>query len=149
MKMMNKYPDSLPVAKRNLLAAAEKALANAYAPYSRYRVGAAVLTAGGRIFTGCNVENASYGVTICAERVAAAAAVAAGERKFAALAVVTDDGAPAPPCGLCRQFLVEFSPDLPVLMANRRGDLLEGNLLSYLPGAFTGEFLPGKGKNKK
>lgn len=145
--MVNKHPN-LPAVKRNLLAAAEKALANAYAPYSRYRVGAAVLTAGGRVYTGCNIENASYGATICAERVAAAAAVAAGEREFTALAVVTNQGAPAPPCGLCRQFLVEFSPDLQLLMANRQGDLLEGNLLSYLPGAFTGEFLPGKEGNK-
>ncbi len=144
--MGNKYP-ALPAVKRDLLAAAEKALANAYAPYSRYRVGAAVLTAGGRIYTGCNIENASYGVTLCAERVAAAAAVAAGEREFTALAVVTDQGPPAPPCGLCRQFLVEFAPGLQLLMANRRGDLREGDLQSYLPGAFTGQFLSGNEKN--
>jgi cytidine deaminase len=99
-----------------LAAAAVHVRANAHAPYSNFRVGAAVLTESGEIFTGCNVENASYGLTICAERVAVGAAVAAGHKKIAAVAVVTAGG--HSPCGACRQVLCEFGPAMEVLLCD-------------------------------
>jgi cytidine deaminase len=102
--------------KRKLLAAARAAQKNAYAPYSKFRVGAALLTKSGKIFTGCNVENASYGLTICAERVAITKAVSDGHRQFRALAVVCPGKKPTP-CGACRQFLAEFG-DLTVICAD-------------------------------
>jgi cytidine deaminase len=100
-----------------LLEAATRARANAYAPYSGYEVGAAVLGADGRIFAGCNFENASYGLALCAERTAVAQLVAAGGRKLAALVVVTTGPEPGPPCGLCRQTLSELADDLPIGLA--------------------------------
>jgi cytidine deaminase len=102
-----------------LLATARKAAHNTYSPYSKFPVGAALMTVGGKVFTGCNVENASYGLTICAERVAVASAVAAGHRKFKALAVVGGRGKAARPCGACLQVLSEFcGPDFPVTLAS-------------------------------
>lgn len=98
-----------------LVAAASAARDQAYAPYSAFRVGCALLAADGRIFTGANVENAAYGSTICAERVAMPAAVVAGAREFVALAVVGDGEDPCTPCGACRQVLLEFAPDLTVI----------------------------------
>ena len=95
--------------------AARKAAAGAYCPYSRFRVGAALLTDDERIITGCNIENASYGATICAERVALAAALAAGVRNFKALVIAAGERTPAPPCGICRQMLAEFAaPEFPI-----------------------------------
>lgn len=94
-----------------LLRAAAAAARRAYAPYSHYRVGAAILTRNGRIFTGCNVENASYGLTICAERAAACAAITAGERAFRAIAIVAAGRSLPYPCGACRQVLREFGGD--------------------------------------
>jgi len=95
-----------------LIRAARDVRKRAHAPYSKYRVGAALLTQDGKIITGCNVENASYGLTICAERGAICSAVAQGHRKFVALALVSSSG--AGPCGACRQVLVEFAPEMPV-----------------------------------
>lgn len=104
-----------------LVAAARAARAHAYAPYSRYRVGAAVLTKSGRIFAGCNVENATYGATVCAERNAIGAMVAAGEREPIACVVVTAGPTPGTPCGVCRQVLSEFAADMPVMLVAESG----------------------------
>jgi cytidine deaminase len=120
-----------------LLAAARQARDAAYAPYSGdFKVGAAVLAADGRIFTGCNIENASFGATMCAERVAIFAAVATGQRQLKALAVVADTPEPVAPCGLCRQVLSEFSPACQVIMANLKGDYQVLTLDQLLPLAF-------------
>jgi cytidine deaminase len=119
-----------------LVAAARTARANAYAPYSRFPVGAALAMDDGRIFAGCNVENRSYGLTICAERNALAAAVVAGSRHVVAVAVVTDSSPPAPPCGLCLQALSEFAADLPVLLTNVSGERRELKLSDLLPYPF-------------
>ena len=113
---------------------------HAHAPYSKFLVGAALLTESGEIVCGCNVENASYGLTICAERVAFSTAVAAGHRRFQALAIATSGG--HPPCGACRQFAAEFCDDLPILLidSDRPDHVLESNLRKLLPGRF--EFPP-------
>ena len=120
-----------------LLAAAVSAQNHAYAPYSNFRVGAALLAADGRVFTGANVENAAYGSTICAERVAMPAAVVAGVREFVALAVVGDGPGPCTPCGACRQVLFEFAPDLVVIAAGSDGAMARYRLgPELLPAGF-------------
>lgn len=119
-----------------LLHKAWEARERAYAPYSRFAVGAALLTTDGRIFTGCNVENISYGLTICAERVAVGTAIAAGFHNFLGLAVVADTTTPVSPCGACRQVLSEFG-DFPVLLANRQQHI-EFALSQLLPRASAG-----------
>ena len=101
-----------------LVAAARVARENAYAPYSNFRVGAAVMGASGRIYVGCYVENATYGATVCAERAAVCSMVAAGETRLTAVAVFTDCNPAASPCGICRQVLVEFAEDAPVVVAS-------------------------------
>jgi cytidine deaminase len=122
---------------QKLLECARQAREAAYAPYSGdFKVGAAVLTADGRIFAGCNVENASFGAAICAERVAIFSAVAAGQRNFTALAVIADTTQPTAPCGLCRQVLIEFSPACQVIMANVKGEYQILTLEQLLPSAF-------------
>ncbi len=105
----------------SLIAAARRARENAHAPYSNFRVGAALRAKSGRIFGGCNVENATYGLTVCAERVAIFKAVSEGERGFDAVAVVTDADSLTPPCGACRQLIWEFCGDVPIVMANLKG----------------------------
>ena len=104
-----------------LITAATQARENAHAPYSNFRVGAALRSSSGRIFGGCNVENATYGLTVCAERVAIFKAISEGERGFSAIAVVTDTDTLTPPCGACRQLIWEFCGDIPVTMANLTG----------------------------
>ncbi|MFH1808980.1 MAG: cytidine deaminase [Pseudomonadota bacterium] len=122
--------------ERELCALALAARNNAHAPYSKFSVGAALRTSSGRVFTGCNVENASFGLTICAERNAVAAAVAAGEREFKAIAIATDLREPASPCGACRQVLAEFAPELRVLLTNPEGRIMRLKLSTLLPRRF-------------
>lgn len=120
-----------------LLAAARAVRAHAYAPASQFHVGAAVLAADGRVFVGCNVENASYGLTVCAERNAVAAAVAAGVRSLRACAVVTDLREPGRPCGACRQVLAEFGPGMALVLGGLDAVVVTTTLDRLLPDPFT------------
>jgi cytidine deaminase len=106
-----------------LVAAAKQARENAHAPYSNFRVGAALRANSGRIFGGCNVENATYGLTVCAERIAIFKAISEGERGFDAIAVSTDTDTLTPPCGACRQIIWEFCGDVPVILSNLKGKI--------------------------
>ena len=122
--------------------AAKQAAAQAYAPYSKFPVGVAVLADSGKIYTGCNVENASYGGTVCAERNAIGAAVVAGERKFSALLVYTPQAMLTPPCGICRQVIAEFfNPDAPIASCNHLQQQQDWTLGELLPAAFTPTYL--------
>ncbi|MGI6713319.1 MAG: cytidine deaminase [Bacillota bacterium] len=121
-----------------LLAAAEKAKEKAYAPYSQFRVGAALLTAEGRLFIGCNIENAAYSLTNCAERTAVFSAVAAGYRKFTAIAISSDSADFISPCGACRQVLVEFGSGVKVIMGNNKGEFITRTVEELLPLYFNG-----------
>ena len=123
-----------------LIEAARRAQQQAYAPYSRYRVGAAVEGSDGSVFAGCNVENASYGLVMCAERVAIGAAVAGGVREFRRVVVVSDSEPPAPPCGACRQVIFEFAPDAEVLAVGPRSSH-RWTMRELLPAAFSGSQL--------
>ena len=123
-----------------LIEAARRAQQQAYAPYSRYRVGAAVEGADGSVFAGCNVENASYGLVMCAERVAIGAAVSSGVRAFRRVVVVSDSEPPAPPCGACRQVIFEFAPDAEVLAVGPRSSH-RWTMRDLLPAAFSGSQL--------
>lgn len=141
----HRTPAPLPAARAaDLLARARAARANAYAPYSRFPVGAALLAADGRVFTGVNVENASYGLTACAELTAVAKAVSEGVRDFRAIAVVgPQDDAACPPCGSCRQVLAEFGPELVVVTPGEGGEPATARVADLLPGAF-GAARPGR-----
>jgi len=135
-------------AEANELAqAAREASERAYAPYSKFNVGAALLCASGAVFTGGNVENASYGLTVCAERAAVFGAVAAGERRFRALAVYADADEPTPPCGACLQVLSEFADDLPIYLAGRGGGWREVRLRQLYPMPFGRTALGDQGKD--
>jgi cytidine deaminase len=128
------------VKDKELVALATEARQQAYAPYSHYAVGAALLTASGKVYTGCNVENASYGMAICAERTAVVKAVSEGERDFTAIAVVTENG--GTPCGACRQVLSEFGPDMRVLVADASGNYCVYRMTDLLPASFGPAQLP-------
>jgi cytidine deaminase len=133
-----KRPSGVELMTR-LIEAARKVRGNAHAPYSRYRVGAAIATRSGRVFVGCNVENASYGATLCAERSAIAQMVAAGEKDPVACAVVTAGPRPGSPCGICRQVLAEFSRDMPIALVGDGASRLkrrDTTLSALLPDAF-------------
>lgn len=125
-----------PRGSDDLLRVAHAATALAYAPYSNVHVGAALLGHDGQVYAGCNVENASYGLTICAERAAVFRAVASGERRFLAIAIATDRARPVMPCGACRQVLAEFAPDLEVIVQGREGEPERAKLSDLLPRAF-------------
>ncbi|MEW5784663.1 MAG: cytidine deaminase [Bacillota bacterium] len=129
----------------SLLAAARAACTRAYAPYSGFAVGAALLTDEGIVFTGSNIENASFGLTVCAERTAVWSAVHAGYRKFSRIAVAADCSPPPAPCGACRQVLWELAGDIEVVMGNPAGDIVERRLADLLPQAFSGADLTRKG----
>lgn len=137
----------LPAADRELVESARAARERAYTPYSQFRVGAALVTESGREFRGCNIENASYGLTNCAERTALFTAVAAGEKDVQAIAVVADTENLTTPCGACRQVMVELAPRARVLIANLKGDVLVTSTRDLLPGAFTSDELSqGQGR---
>jgi cytidine deaminase len=124
-----------------LLDAALAAREHAHAPYSHFRVGAALEDAAGRIHTGCNVENATYGLTLCAERVAVFKAISEGARQFRRIAVAADTGTLTPPCGACRQILWEFCGDIEIIMTNPRGKSETVRLKELFPRAFDASFL--------
>ncbi|MGI6037572.1 MAG: cytidine deaminase [Limnochordia bacterium] len=126
--------------REELIQRAIAALDHAYAPYSQFKVGAAVLGGSGKIYVGCNVENASYGATLCAERVAIGSAIAAGEREIKGIAVVGDTPEVISPCGICRQVLLEFAPTT-VLMGNTQGKWEEKQIEDLLPHGFSGSSL--------
>ena len=119
-----------------LIAAATAARERAFAPFSKFKVGAALEAEDGTVVPGCNVESASYGLTMCAERVAIGRGVTDGFRCFKRVAVVTDTATPTPPCGACRQLLWEFAPDAEVLLANLNGDVVKWTVRELIPGAF-------------
>jgi cytidine deaminase len=120
-----------------LIQKAREVQKNAYAPYSKIVVGAALLAKSGAVFTGCNVENASYGATMCAERVALYQAIAAGERDFLKIAIVSNLEDFTYPCGICRQVLSEFSPTLTIVLANEKNEIVTTTLDKLLPYAFS------------
>jgi cytidine deaminase len=124
-----------------LIGMAMQARENAFAPYSNFKVGAALLAANGKVYTGCNVENASYGLTVCAERVALWKAISEGEREFTRMAVVTGSDRPASPCGACRKLLWEFCGDIDIILANTRGARESRRVRELFPLPFDRSFL--------
>lgn len=125
-----------------LVEAALRARLNAFAPYSNYKVGAALVAASSKVYTGCNVENATYGLTVCAERVALWKAISEGERHFTRIVVSSESDPPATPCGACRQLLWEFAGDIEVILANPQGRRVTHQLKRLFPEAFDRSFLP-------
>lgn len=132
---MNKDFQANKAAYGRLFQAAEAVLPNAYVPFSHFQVGAALMTEEGEVFTGVNVENSSYGGTICAERTACVKALSEGHRKFKAIAIASSGGT-AFPCGICRQFLYEFAPDLIVILGGDTDHLMKYTLRELLPEGF-------------
>lgn len=128
--------------EQRLIQSAMEAQQRAYAPYSDFPVGAALGTAKGEIYCGCNVENASFGLTVCAERNALATAIVCGERDFVRLAIVSTSNPPASPCGACRQVLAEFANELLILLVNDSGVVERVPLTRLLPLSFSGQMVP-------
>lgn len=126
----------LTATQKKLIQAAKLARKKAYAPYSKFKVGSALLTSDGKIYQGCNIEVTNYRGTICAEHAALVHAITEGKNKFSAIAVLADQKIPCPPCGACRQALFEFAPKLEVIMVNLKDDVLITTLDRLLPGAF-------------
>lgn len=126
---------------KDLIEKARAARENAYAPFSDFKVGAALLTAGGEIITGCNIENASYGLTMCAERVAIFKAISDGARDFTKICVVADTENLTPPCGACRQIIWEFCGDVEIVLSNLDGATEKFQMSELLPKAFDAKFL--------
>ncbi len=144
---MEKQSRTTPM--KDLVTAATAARESAHAPYSGFKVGAAIRTASGRIFTGCNVENIAYPEGTCAEAGAIAAMVAAGEREIAEVLVIAGGEEPVSPCGGCRQKLAEFgAPDVPVTMATTSGRIATAHLGELLPGAFSARHMAGDGEGE-
>lgn len=123
---------------QELIDKAKEARANAYAPHSKFLVGSALITENGKIFTGCNIENVSLGLSICAERVAIFKAVAEGIKDIRAIAVIGDTEEPCTPCGACRQVMIEFAPDMKVVMANLHNKIKIKKARDLLPDSFKG-----------
>jgi cytidine deaminase len=128
----------------SLIEAAKRARSQSVAPFSNFQVGAAVKTADGKVYTGCNIESASYGLTVCAERVAIWKALSEGERQFTELAVVADTETLTPPCGTCRQIIWEFARGVTIVFANLNGESEEFQIADLLPRAFDARFLKKK-----
>ncbi len=122
---------------KELLSIADKAMENAYAPYSKFKVGAALLCKDGTVFTGCNIENATYGATNCAERTAVFKAVSEGQREFEAIAIVSSGGGETFPCGICRQVMAEFAPEINVILRDEEDNEHIYPLMELLPKSFT------------
>ena len=135
------------MAKQELIAEALKAREFAYVPYSKFKVGAALLTEDGKVYKGCNIENAAYSLCNCAERTALFKAYSEGEKSFKMLAVAADTPGPVSPCGACRQVISELcSPNMPVILTNLNGQIKEMTVQELLPGAFSSEDLHDTGK---
>lgn len=134
--------EELHLNMNHLIEEAKKAREYAYVPYSKFKVGAALLTKEGKVYRGCNIENAAYSMCNCAERTALFKAYSEGDTEFTALAVVADSPRPVPPCGACRQVISELcSPDMKVILTNLKGDIKELTVKELLPGAFSAEDL--------
>lgn len=131
---------------KELIEKAVEVMKQAYAPYSKFGVGAALLTKSGKVFTGFNIENSSYGASVCAERVAIFKAVSEGEKEFDTLVVATVTDEPSSPCGICRQVISEFSNDLRILLVNDKGKVIETSIEKLLPLAFTKDKLEERNK---
>jgi cytidine deaminase len=131
---------------QQLIETAKSARRRSIAPFSNFLVGAAVKTAEGKVYTGCNVESASYGLTVCAERVAIWKALSEGERQFVELAIVADTESLTPPCGTCRQIIWEFAKNATIVLGNLRGETQVVSIRELLPRAFDARFLSGAGK---
>jgi cytidine deaminase len=141
MKRAKRRAVRLTEPERELIHEALEARKRAYAPYSRFKVGAALRTVNGTIATGCNVENASFGATVCAERNAVAQSLVLGAGNIRQLAIATDTSPPSAPCGLCRQVLAEFCDNLSILLANPQGEVIRTTLRRLLPDPFSGKSL--------
>lgn len=139
----------MTVDMKELIEQSKIARQTAYVPYSKFQVGAALLSEDGKVYHGCNIENSSFGLTNCAERTAIFKAVSEGVKKFQAIAIVADTVGPCSPCGACRQVISEFcEPDMPVYLTNLNGELLQTTVAELLPGAFTPEDLDNAGNKQ-